>query len=374
MFIITNRRVDDDPKVKGFKKIGDKPNPKGPNELRLVEAIKSSRGWKITILPDKVDDSMMKKASLTPNVAPDGTILPVYASQYAATQVLRVANPRKKGVKGKNVLFFVHGFNNDFEAVLERMYGFAKTYGVEVIGFSWPANGGGIRGALSYKSDKRDARASIGALDRCLAKMYKYLNEYRKEFIDDKIKEICKKYPRNAERRDDLITKLSNQKCPFKITLVLHSMGNYLYKHLLKSSVYRGHHLLFDNVVLVAADTNNKEHAQWIDKIQCRNRTYITINENDSALGASRIKAGEEQLARLGHYPYKLNSQQAVYVDFTDAPRVKKSHAYFEGSAVKNKSNTAVKTFFHRAFNGELAETDVCYHASSNLYKFHKSK
>lgn len=372
MFIITNRTVDED--AKGFKIIGDEPNPKGPNELRIVKATRNSSGWDIELLRDEVSKSMMKEAELKPKTADDGSLLPIYASQYVAKQILDQANPRKAGTKGKNVLLFVHGFNNDFKAVLERMEGFAKTYGVEVIGFSWPANGGGIRGALSYKSDKRDARASIGALDRCLAKMYGYLNEYRKEFIDDKIKEICKKYPCNAERRDELITKLANQECPFKITLVLHSMGNYLYKHLLKSSVYRGHHLLFDNVVLVAADTNNKEHAQWVDKIQCRNRTYITINENDSALGASRIKAGEEQLARLGHYPYKLNSQQAVYVDFTNAPRVKKSHAYFEGSVVKNKSNTAVKTFFYRAFNGELAETDVCYHASSNLYKFHKSK
>lgn len=372
MFIITNRKVDE--KAKGLKKLGKNPNPKGPNELRLVEAIKSSSGWKITILPDEVDDSMMKKAKLTPDVAPDGTLLPMYASQYAAKQILDRANPKKAGVKGKNVLFFVHGFNNDFEAVLERMDGFAKTYGVEVIGFSWPANGGGIGGVLSYKSDKRDARASIGALDRCLAKMYDYLNAFNQAYIAQITAKANAKFANDAERRDDFITRQANKGCPFKISLVLHSMGNYLYKHVLTSSVYRGQKLLFDNVILAAADTNNDGHDQWVDKIHCRNRTYITINENDSALGASRIKSGEEQLARLGHYPYKLNSQRAVYVDFTDAPRVGRSHAYFEGSAVKNKKNTAVKKFFQRAFNGELAEADVHYHASSNMYKFHKPK
>ncbi|MGL6231831.1 hypothetical protein ACSZMQ_12290 [Aeromonas rivipollensis] len=54
-----------------------------------------------------------------------------------------------------------------------------------------------------------------------------------------------------------------NKRCPFTINLMLHSMGNYLFKHLLGSSTYNANHLLFDNVVMVAADTNNEHHAEW---------------------------------------------------------------------------------------------------------------
>ena len=73
---------------------------------------------------------------------------------------------------------------------------------------------------------------------------------------------------------------------------------------MLGSSVYLGTRLLFDNVILAAADTNNERHADWVDKIRCRKRVFITINENDGALLASRIKSGPEQLARLGHYTH----------------------------------------------------------------------
>lgn len=63
-----------------------------------------------------------------------------------------------------------------------------------------------------------------------------------------------------------------------------------------------------------------------------------------------------------------------MYVDFTDAPSVKSSHAYFEGSPVTSKKSTAVKTFFQRAFNGEHAEVGLYYHPATHMYKFRKPK
>lgn len=371
MFIVTNRQVVQD--AKGFDKLGSKPNAEGPNELRLVEATKRNKRWVIKILPDKLDDAMMKEVSLAPTIGPDGKPQPVYASQYVARKILDRTNPRQAGKKGKNLLVFVHGFNNDFKAVLERMDGLARTYNVEVIGFSWPANGGGIGGVLDYKSDKRDARASVGALDRFLARMYDLLNAFNKAYLDEITAKARTKFA-SAERRDEFIAREAQKGCPFTVNLVLHSMGNYLFKQVLASSVYRGTRLLFDNVVMAAADTNNKGHASWVDRIHCRQRLYITINENDAALKASRIKSGEEQLARLGHYPHNLYSKQAMYVDFTEAPRVGSSHAYFEGSPIRNKKSTAVKTFFQRAFNGERAEVDLYYHPDSHMYRFRKPK
>ena len=112
-------------------------------------------------------------------------------------------------------------------------------------------------------------------------------------------------------------------------------MANYLYKHLLKSGSSEGAGLLFDNVILAAADTNNEDHALWVDRIRCRRRVYITINEDDRALAVSRMKSGEEQKARLGHYSFGLDSQQGVYVQFTDVRGVGDSHAYFEGETMR---------------------------------------
>ena len=84
-----------------------------------------------------------------------------------------------------------------------------------------------------------------------------------------------------------------------------------------------------------------------------RGRIFITINEQDGALLASRMKMGEEQKVRLGHYPYLLTSQRAVYVDFTKEAHVGDSHAYFEGAVLTNER---IRRFFDEAFNGAAAE------------------
>ena len=124
--------------------------------------------------------------------------------------------------------------------------------------------------------------------------------------------------------------------------------------------------LVFDNVCLVAADANNENHINWVGKLDVRKRIYVVINENDSALKASRIKPGKEQKARLGHYLKKLNSPNASYIDVTDAEHIGSEHTYFKGDSVKN--NEALKTLFGDMFNGKPVELSLKYHADMNTY------
>ena len=224
----------------------------------------------------------------------------------------------------------------------------------------------GGKGVLDYKSDKRDARASAGALDRTLITIHDYLDEFNRQQLEHIAAKAQDRFADNPERRDQFITEQSEKGCPFTVNMVLHSMGNYLFKQVMQSGAYasRGQ-LIFDNVIMAAADTNNLGHAEWVDRINVRKRVYITVNEDDSALRASRIKAGEEQLARLDHFPYNLYSKQAVYVNFTDAAWVRDSHAYFEGQPLRNKT---VKRFFNEAFNGQRAETALKYNDATRMY------
>ena len=193
---------------------------------------------------------------------------------------------------------------------------------------------------------------------------------FPKEFNDQYVAELEakaeKKFADNAESWDRYFSKEVNKRCPFTINTMLHSMGNHLFKHLLKSSTYSTDHLLFDNVIMVAADTINDGHAAWVDRIQNRNRVYITINEKDSALKASRMKMGEKQQARLGHYLRKLDSKVATYVDFTNQPHVGDLHAYFEGSALTNKK---VEAFFRSVLNGEVGEKSARFDSARNVYR-----
>jgi len=275
MFVITNRRIGKGTGVGQFQKT---PNEKGPNELRLFEATKKGKKWNVDLFPDKLTADLKKKAGLPANK-------PAFASQYVAKEVLRRVRVGKK-----NLVFFVHGFNNDLESVLERARDFETHYGVEVVAFSWPANGGGARGVLSYKSDKRDARASAGAVYRSLAKARQYLDSFNEVLLADVRSRAEKAHPDNLELRQDYITRMAEKGCPFKVSLVAHSMGNYLLKQIHDSSVYEEHHMLFDNVVLAAADTNTKGHEAWVDSIRCRGRVFVMINEDDSALRASRVQ------------------------------------------------------------------------------------
>ena len=290
---------------------------------------------------------------------------PAFGGDYVASKLLANVRDQKR-----NLLFFVHGFNNDVESVLDRADELSSNFGLEVFPFTWPANGGGIHGVLDYKSDKRDARASAGALDRVLDKIHTHLNRFNEEMIRRIRAEAASRFPSNQEKRDIYITKAIEQGCPFKVSMLLHSMGNYLFKQVLGSSVNRGELMVFDNVVMAAADANNEGHAGWVDRINCRRRVYITINEDDFALAASRAKSGEEQKARLGHYPHNLNAKSAVYVDFTDADQVGRSHAYFEGDPIKNSK---VRQFFQKVLNGERVDHTqglLNYDAATNMHRF----
>ena len=260
----------------------------------------------------------------------------------------------------------MHGFNNDVRDVVDSAFYLQDHYGIEVIPFTWPANGGGVAGVVSYKSDKRDARASTGALERTMKIMREHFVLITDGMRREQYEKACARHPENAEARDALYAKLLEQACPFTFNAMFHSMGNYLLKQMLKSSVSEGNDLVFDNVMLVAADTNNLDHSLWVDQIRFRRRLLVTINENDYALKASRAKLGSSQLARLGHSLRGLDAANAHYVNFTKASWVKNSHGYFAEPAEKNKD---VKAFFQDAFSGESAEERLRYRPEGNWYE-----
>lgn len=359
MFIVTNRQVFEN--KSDLKAFGSKPNPNGPNELRMAEAKKVAGKWKINILPDKVTPAMAKETGIKARS---------YSSAYVLQRLMARVNPklvRRQG-NGRNFALFVHGFNNNMQDALDRAAAFQRNYGVEVLVFSWPANGGGAKGVVSYKSDKSDARASIGALDRVLEKLNGSLQTIHAQHEERVTKIANERFADDAAAWDQFYTTEAEKWCPFSINLILHSMGNYLFKCLVQSSVYHGQELIFDNVVMAAADTNTENHASWVEKIPARKRIFITINEDDFALKASRMKMGERQRARLGHYLFNLNANNAIYVNFTNAKHVGRSHGYFEGKPLQNPK---VKAFFKHALNGKEAEIalNLPYDSARNIFE-----
>ncbi len=84
-------------------------------------------------------------------------------------------------------------------------------------------------------------------------------------------KEAYKKHPDNPNAAASLYTRLIERDCAVKINLLSHSMGNYVLKHTFSTSENATSQLVFDNICLVAADTNNENHAQWVGQLDVRN-------------------------------------------------------------------------------------------------------
>lgn len=315
MYVVTNRILQ--PSASPQERFGATFNRLGPNELRLAEARKVNGSWQVDILADRTTYNGQE----------------MWASEAAFLKA-----QKRMAQNNTNALFFVHGFNTDFNDGLESAYRLEQLYNLEVILFSWPANGGGnIEGLASYQADKRDAALSIGALDRCFEKLAGYFLKY------------------------------AEQTCKRKFSLAMHSMGNYLFKRLLSSSIYQGETQIFDNIVMLAADVNNEAHAEWVDRVRFRNRLVITINEDDAALLASKAMAGENQKARLGHWPRNLTARNATYIDFTDAAHIVAHHNYFsDASALENRR---IQEIFQRAFNGQKAERGLPFDTGTGAYR-----
>jgi hypothetical protein len=359
MYFITNREFDTS--KRGYAKFTKHPNAKGPNELQAIE-ITGVTTPKFKLLNDQLSATEVKRFKNKFSLDIDENA-PHYAS---LTVVCNIFEQARKGCK--NILLYVHGYNNDIEDVYSTAREIERLYDVIVVTFTWPANcGGALSGTLSYLADKRDAKASQDALNRSIDLVGKYhalLTQAARNTLEDR---ASKKFPDNPTMQREHLSKLIKKNCDLSVNLLCHSMGNYVFKYALTSSLAESRKLIFDNIILAAADTNNEAHATWVEKLQVRNSIYITINENDYALSWSRRKPGEQQKARLGHYLKRLNANNVSYVDFTREKSVNNSHSYFDKKTVGN--NKGALRFFKKVFSGEDVIPYLEYLPHNNTYR-----
>ena len=358
MYVVTNRRLIET--ATGLDVFDKVPNPKGPNELRLVKVVKAGAGFKTNLQDDKLAKAQVATLKKRFQLNIDETV-PWYASLRIACELNVLA--RKKN---KHLLLYVHGYNNDMPDVIGTCMALEQLYNIIVVPYSWPANGGGAAGTAAYLSDKRDARASADALNRTIEKLGFYhdlLTAARRDTLKAK---ASQKHPNNPQACQEYYAELLDADCKVTVNLLCHSMGNYLLKYALMPGAAASRKLVFDNIGLVAADANNKEHEHWVDALQPRNRLYVVMNEDDFALKWSRRKPGDEQLARLGHYLKNLVARSAYYVNVTNASWVKNAHTYFTGTPVQK--NADLKQLFQRIVEGDTAEDLMRYHPEANYY------
>lgn len=313
IIIISNRNVN--PDNFDHKMFGDSFNENGQDFLRVATAKNLGHDkWELTLLeePKKVND-------LNP---PSRRFFKKCLDETKDSQ--------------KPWVFFVHGFNQSFLKNLNKCKEIEE-YGVNVVAFSWPSNPGPqaiYKKLKEYKRSQKNARRSVIGLERTMEKLSAYMREY------------------------------SDNSCEINFNMVVHSLGNYLFKCFVESDVFGGETGIFNNVILHEADCDNRGHARWVERISDAGRVYITINKRDKVLNMSdKVNAD-----RLGNTVRDLNAENASYIDFSGVKGVGTAHRLWDKPA---KNNTKIHTIFKQLFTGERPEqaNDLRYDPTDNVYR-----
>jgi esterase/lipase superfamily enzyme len=193
----------------------------------------------------------------------------------------------------KHVTLFVHGFNNSWDDAVRRyrqmcdtMFAQPDGLGICVL-FTWPSDGLKV----AYYPDRGDARGSADELASVLCDLYDYLL-----------------------KQQALTMAAGAPTCHAKISIIAHSMGNYLVQKAMQQVWTRKNQPLLVSLVnqllMVAADVDNDlfRAGEMIDKSDgdaIANLTYrvtALYTGKDSTLGlsAGMKHFGKRRLGRSG--------------------------------------------------------------------------
>lgn len=364
MYLITNRAIIRE--RGGLDIFQSTPSLEGANNLRIAKITGRGSNTRAEVLPDELSPTRLKqlankyKLDLDPNTT-------YYRSLEVACLLFDQARREKK-----HILFYVHGYNNDIADIVSNVRQMERQYkDLIVVPFSWPARGGGaLSGTANYLDDKRDARVSSGALDR----VFEHIRGIHAMLIKAQNADLWaaakRRHGANLEAARGAFAAAQARICKVSINLMCHSMGCYVLKYATLPAASKIRNVIFDNVCLVAADTNNHDHPSWVETIEVKGGVYIVINEDDDALQWSRRKPGDEQRARLGHYLHGLKAANGVYVDVTRASGVGDEHSYYKGKVIRE--NAKLRRMFAKIFNGDRPErlsSQMRYAPDINAYR-----
>jgi len=308
VIVVSNRNVN--PKETSTKLFGDELNAKGADELNVALANKSGSSWKLKLITNPSTPAYKKPKSKD-----------LFKEVLINTNKTIAASA--DGGKEANWVVFVHGFNQSLTKNLNKCEEL-KQYGANtnVIAFSWPSNPGPQewwKKTKEYKRARKNAQRSVMALNRFLEKMYEYATE------------------------------ASSNDCKINISLVVHSLGNFLLENFVRSSVYENECSIYQNIILHQADADTEDHEDWVKKLTKDARVYVTINDKDAVLCASDLVNKN----RLGNSSDNCVLSNVKYFNFTKGAGVGISHRPWHDPG---KAQVYVKEFYENVLTGRRGE------------------
>lgn len=162
----------------------------------------------------------------------------------------------------KNILFYVHGRSKTLEKEWNNIHNVEKNYNVKVLMLHWDSWSNQIsRPVNNAKVASYPLFLSLGIINN--------LKQHNPSLFENK-----------------------------KTFLLCHSMGNIIFKTYIEKyfSYHKLNSDLFDSIIFNGADVPFNQHNKWLSKVNFGKKIYVTMNENDSVLLASRTL----DLERLG--------------------------------------------------------------------------
>ncbi len=219
-----------------------------------------------------------------------------------------------------NWLVFVHGDAKTLEQSILRGLKIQKLYNINVIVFSWPSRDLSIHGIKNFKISQSHVAESLGHFVKVLEFVHLF-REKNPSFLKEQ-----------------------------KISLFFHSLGNLYMKKFIENDLQKSFpDRLFDNIILNAAAVNQKNHKEWVEKLNMQNHIFIISNKHDFNLKGARIFTSDgKQLGEKIKLPLASN---ASYINFDKAIGFRfptgYTHTYFIGEMATENIKEFYSTIFH---------------------------
>jgi len=232
----------------------------------------------------------------------------------------------------KPCCIFIHGYNQSLQKNIDKCKEI-ESFGVNVVAFSWPSNpgpAGWVWKLKEYKRARQNATRSSVALERFFDKFNDHV--------------------------------LSSGQISNIQSLVVHSLGNYLFQSFVGGVGFAGQTAFLKNILLHQADVDSLNHEHWADKLIPYSRVMATINETDDVLDVSDIINPD----RLGNTLQNLNSAGISYFNFGQLNDADDQHRLWIAPVIDNLN---AKLFFTEIFNAKNVKTGhFNYDSGRNCY------
>ena len=230
----------------------------------------------------------------------------------------------KAGNNGlKNWLVYVHGDSQTPDLAFTRGLQLQEEYKVNVIVFSWPSKDPTLGGIQNFNNSRNHIEQSTAGFVQFLLELDTWKNKL------------------------DLVQ--SN-----RLTLFLHSLGNYYLERIASDSLIANHdNKIFDNVILNAAAVNQKDHHLWLEEINIQDRFFVNSNRKDMTLKGVNMFTDFDM--QLGEQAVENFASNAVYVNFSKAFKNELNfgllHGYYVG-VIPGKSQN-IFHYYQTIFHGD---------------------